>query len=83
MQGAEKQHVPIGRQLFDVGPELSPQVRIENGIVFKDEHAGHSQPAGETYDPQVAAQAPVSAGRVEPVRRDVQTVSVQRREPAD
>src|SRR6266446_1494105 len=36
VQGAEKQHVPVGRQLLDAGAKLLLQLIIKNDIIFKD-----------------------------------------------
>ena len=78
VQGAEKQHVPIARQLFDAGAKTSSQAIVKNNVIFKDENAGHAESPCLANDLQVAEQAPIGARCVDPVRRKRQLVAVQR-----
>ena len=55
---------------------------VENNIIFKDEDAGNAESSRFANDRNVAEQATVGARRVDPVRRDLRTISVERRKAA-
>jgi hypothetical protein len=55
---------------------------VENNIIFKDEDAGNAESPRFANDRNVAEQATVGARRVDPVRRDLRAISVERRKTA-
>ena len=64
MQCAEVKHVPVGRHLFHERGKLGLKLRIEDRVVFEDQHALVAQLAGFLDHRDVAEQTAVRARRV-------------------
>src|SRR5712692_6249536 len=83
MNGAEKNHVPIIRELRAVSGKPGVELRSQDGVVFKNQHARPRFGASLLNHGEMTAQTTVRAGIVVPKSWDCQILSVRRRKADD
>src|ERR1700687_1700932 len=66
MNGAEKNHVPIIRELIAENGKPGVELRSQHGVIFKNQHARPRLGAGLLNPGEMTAQAAIGAGKVVP-----------------
>src|SRR5712691_2493357 len=79
MNGSEKNHVPITRELIAVSGKPGVELRSQHGIVFKNQNARPRCGASLLNRGEVTAQTAIGAGIIVPKSWDCQLAAVHRR----